>query len=192
MAIELRGGGMVRFTLVGLLEAPRVIAALMFAGVQVDPQLTAFVLDEDDAPNEEGRTAALAEAGRPGPARRPTVVYQAVTLALVAIAAVLLLRSHEERERDWVAKPVPTPVVAPPVAQVLEQDRILLEMNGVKAEMDRAMKLVQSADPQTRAQGARDFSAAKKRFDDLHGKFEGLPAKYAKTATKAGDAETTE
>ncbi len=191
MALELHGGETVRFTLVGLLGAPRVLAALADAGVRVDPELLAFVLDEDDAQDEVRRATALEKARQPGPSNRPTVVFQAIVLALVAIATVALLRSHERREREWVAKPVPTLVVAPPVEQVLEQDRILGQMNGVKAEMDRAVELVKSPDPQVRATGAKDFAAAKARFDALQEEFEKLPEKYAKPSARAEDGNTT-
>jgi hypothetical protein len=192
MAIELHSGETVRFTLVGLLGAPRVLAALVDAGVQVDPELVAFVLDEDDNPDETRRSESLTKARQPAAPARPTIVFQSVALAVIAIAAVALVRSHERRERDWVAMPEPVPVVAPPVKQVLEQDRILREMTTVKAEMDRAVELVKSADAKVRAQGTKDFSAAKERFDALHEEFEKLPAKFAKSATRDEDSNTTE
>jgi hypothetical protein len=118
-------------------------------------------------------------------------VFQAVPLALVIIAATALLRTHEQREREWLADPVLTPVVAPPIEQVREQDRILAEMSVVRAEMDRALELVKSADPETRAKGTREFSAAQERFTALHGEFEGLPVKYARPAGQTGNTTGT-
>ncbi len=182
LALSCRDGSQTRFTLVGLLGGTRIVAALQDARVPISEDVMNYLFDDDDPGSRE---AALTRARTPSPPRISTAAWQTGALVVVAIAAAAAWQGNVNSQRAWVAKAVPTPVVAPPIAQVREQDRILREMGKVKAEMDAALEVVKSADISRRAEGTKQFNAAQEKFEALHREFESLPAKYA-----AGTTET--